>query len=208
MMLSACFVRQSGAIIIYSIFPAQYRGDPMKQTTASLNIAGILVISLLLVSCATGIQLRTITADPTEVKGTYTLLLYGCHYPAQIQDVAILVDETSRHPVEIFDLATSYTVKKGVPAGQALVEADRFVRCSANRIWRTELRKILDEAGGTIGYEIRPLYLPLQFAPAGVIEVSYALHKDTVRAYIRLNPDVEKQMDQGPSDGRDSSSGM
>jgi len=162
----------------------------------------------MLQGCMAGKQLMTGAADPTEVKGTYTLLLYGCHYPAQIQNVAIFVAETSKYPVRIHDLDTSYTVKTGIPAEQALSEADRFVRCSTNKIWRTEMRKILDDSGGIIGYEVKPLYMPFEFGIADVIQTSYSLQKGTVNAYIRLFPDVEKQQDAGPSDGRDSSGGM
>jgi hypothetical protein len=181
----------------------------MKTMKGVFGMTCIVVLAAMLQGCMAGKQLRTDAADPSEVKGTYTLLLYGCHYPAQIQDVAILVDEAGRYPVEIYDLDSSYTVKKGVPAEQALSEAERFVRCSTNRIWRTEMRKILDDSGGVIGYELRPLFMPVEFGTADVIVVSYSLQKGTVRAYIRLFPDVERQQQQGPSDGRgDSSNGM
>jgi len=179
----------------------------MKTLKIVLSATCILVLAAMLQGCMAGKQLMTGPADPSEIKGTYTLLLYGCHYPTQIQDVAILVDEAGRYPVSIYDLDTSYTVKKGIPAGQALSEAERFVRCSTNRIWRTEMRKILDDSGGTIGYEIRPLYMPVEFGIPDVIQVSYSLQKGEVRAYIKLFPDVERQQDMGPSDGRGSSSG-
>jgi hypothetical protein len=181
----------------------------MKTMKSVFSATLILVLTAMLQGCMAGKQLMTGAADPSEVKGTYTLLLYGCHYPTQIQDVAILVDEAGRYPVQIYDLDTSYTVKKGIPAEQALSEADRFVRCSTNKIWRTEMRKILDDSGGIIGYEVRPLFMPVEFGTADVIRTSYSLHEGTVRAYIRLFPDVERQQQQGPSDGRgDSSSGM
>jgi hypothetical protein len=181
----------------------------MKTIESVLSMTCILVLAAVLQGCMAGKQLMTGDADPSAVKGTYTLLLYGCHYPAQIQNVAILVDEAGRFPVEIYDLDSSYTVKRGVPAEQALSEADRFVRCSTHKIWRTEMRKILDDSGGVVGYEIRPLFMPVEFGAADVIVVSYSLQKGTVRAYIRLFPDVERQQQQGPSDDRgDSSSGM
>jgi len=180
----------------------------MKTMKSVFSATLILVLTAMLQGCMAGKQLMTGAADPSEVKGTYTLLLYGCHYPAQIQDVAILVDEAGRYPVSIYDLDSSYTVKKDVPAGQALSEADRFVRCSTYKIWRTEMRKILDDSGGILGYEVRPLYMPVEFGAADVIQTSYSLQKGAVRVYIRLFPDVERQQDQGSSDGRGSSDGM
>jgi hypothetical protein len=178
----------------------------MKPMNNIVRTTFILVLAAMLQACMAGKQLMTSGADPAEVKGTYTLLLYGCHYPAQIQEVAILVEEGSKYPVKIHDLDSSYTVKQGVPAAEALSEADRFVRCSANRIWRTEMKKILDDAGGTIGYEVRPLYMPVVFGFPDVVKVSYSLQKGTVWAYVRLFPDVEKQQDMGAG-GRGSSGG-
>lgn len=180
----------------------------MKTMKSVYGVILIVLLASTLQGCIAGKQLMTAGADPSEVKGTYTLLLYGCHYPSQIQDVAILVDEAGRYPVTIHDLDTSYRVRKGVPAEQALSEADRFVRCSTFQIWRTELRKILDDSGGTVGYEVRPLFMPVQFGFADVIQTSYSLQNGTIRAYIRLFPDIERQQDSGPSDGRGSSNGM
>jgi hypothetical protein len=182
------------------------RGD-MKTMKSVYGMTLILVLAATLQGCMLGKQLMTSGADPSEVKGTYTLLLYGCHYPAQIQEVAILVDEAGRYPVTIYDLDSSYRVKTGVPAEQALSEADQFVRCSTNRIWRTEMRKILDDSGGTLGFEVKPLYDPVQFGIPNVIETSYSLQKGVVRAYIRLFPDMERQQNAGPSDGRGSFDG-
>ena len=114
----------------------------------------------MLQACVAGKQLVTTSADPAELKGTYTLLLYGCRYPDDIKNLAILVDEGSKYPVEIYDLPTSYQVKKGLPGPQALKEADSFVRCSVRRVTETQLRRITDDAGGTIGYEVKaPLFL-------------------------------------------------
>jgi hypothetical protein len=179
----------------------------MKTMKSVYGITLILVLAATLQGCMAGKQLRTSAADPSEVKGTYTLLLYGCHYPAQLQEVAILVDDAGRYPITIHDLDSSYRVKKGVPAEQALSEADRFVRCSTNRIWRTEMRKILDDSGGTLGYEVTPLYDPVQFGIPNVIQTSYSLQNGVVKAYIRLFPDMERQQNAGPSDGRGSSDG-
>jgi hypothetical protein len=159
-----------------------------------------LLLSAFLIACAPGMQLLTRQADPLEVTGNYTLLLYGCHYSSQIENLAILVREDSRYPVEIYDLDTSYKVKKGVPAGQALAEAKAFIRCSSYSVWRDELRKIPDDRGGAIGYEMRPLYYPLDFGSPDVILTSYALKDGRVRAYIRLLPSVEHERDFPPSD--------
>jgi hypothetical protein len=127
-------------------------------------------------------------------------LLYGCHYPDQIDNVAILVSDNSRYPLEIYDLDTSFKVNRGVPSKRAVVEADEFVRCSSHKIWQTRISKILDGSGGTMGYEFRPLYDVIEFGTPDVLMISYALKDGKVRAYIKKIPRVEDRN----GDGRDT----
>jgi len=158
------------------------------------------LLVLMLQACAIGKQLATAPADPAELTGSYTLFLYGCHYPDDIKNVALLLDEKSTYPLEIYDLPTSYQVKKGVPGPQALADADAFVRCSVRLLSGTQLRRILDETGGTMGYEVRPLYSPLEFGRLDVLHVSYSLQNGIVRTYIRLDPDVERALESPGAD--------
>ncbi len=174
----------------------------IRHATRCLFLVPLLALTLQ--ACAAGKQLATGPADAAELKGTYTLLLYGCHYSDDIKNLAVLVDEGSRYPVEIYDTPTSYQVKKGLTGPQALREADSFVRCSIRRVVQTQLRRIMDEAGGTIGYEARPLYSPLEFGRTDVLLVSYSLQSGIVRTYIRLDPDLERTLESPGPDLRDS----
>ncbi len=163
--------------------------------TKPLATAVVFLILSSATACVPGKQLVSRWADPAEVTGIYTLLLYGCHYSAQLDNVAILVSEESRYPLEIFDIDSSYRVKKGLTAQQALAEADAFIRCSTYGVWRVELRQIPDDIGVTFGYEMRPLYSPLEFGNPDVLLISYALKDGKVRAYIKLDPAVERERD-------------
>jgi hypothetical protein len=166
----------------------------MKRLTST--VAGTLCITIItvLTACAPGMQLLTTGAQPADVKGTFTLLLYGCHYPDDVKNVAILLNEENKQPFEIYDIKTSYKIKKGVPAQDALNEASAFLRCSSHRVTETAVRSIPDGAGGILGYEIRPLYFPLEFGYSDILLNSYALKDGMIRAYIRLLPDVERQI--------------
>ena len=179
--------------------------EMIKLTTRYLILIAFLALTLQ--ACAAGKQLTTASARPADLQGSYTLLLYGCHYPEEIKNLAILVDERSKYPVEIYDIPSSYQVKKGVPGPEALAEADAFVRCSTRRVDGTQLRRIVDDTGGTIGYEVRPIYFPLEFGKIDVLFVTYSLMPNgTVRSYVRLDPDVERIVDS-PGAGRHHSSG-
>ncbi len=165
----------------------------------------VLLAALLLQNCAIGRQLATTTADPAELKGTYTLLLYGCRHSEDIKNLAILVDEEKKFPVEIYDLPTSYYVKKGIPGPQALKEADAFLGCTVRRMSGTRLQRISDEAG-TIGYELRPLYSWLEFGIEDVLRTTYFRQTNgSVRVSVGLDPEVEEMLESSGSDHHHSS---
>lgn len=176
----------------------------MKNSKKALSAAASLLLAAALAGCMAGKQLSTSAAEPASVTGTYTLLLYGCHYPDDAQNVAFLVSDSSKYPLEIYDLDTSYKVKTGVPAQQALSEADSFLRCTSYRLWRTQLQRIPDDSGGTVGYEVRPLYLPYEFGQPDILWISYSLRDGKIRTYIKLDPDVERAIEASPGDNSSS----
>jgi hypothetical protein len=174
----------------------------MKNSKKTFIATAFLILAATLTGCMAGKQLYPSAAEPTALAGSYTLLLYGCHYPDDITNVAILVSNSSKYPVEIYDIDTSYKVEKDVPAQQALRTADSFLRCTTHRIWQTVLRRIPDDSGGTIGYEVRPLYFPLEFGQPDVLLTSYSLQDGKIRAYIRLDRDVERMINGAPDTDR------
>jgi hypothetical protein len=164
----------------------------------------LLVLATGVQSCMMGTQLMTSEARQADVQGTYTLLLYGCHYPADLKDVAILVADGGKYPLEIYDIGTSYKVNKEVAAQDALAEAESFVKCSTYGVRSIQLKRISDGSGGTLGFEVRPLYVPLEFGSDDVMSISYSLRDGIVRAYIRLDPQVERAIEASGSDDRHS----
>jgi len=157
-----------------------------------MRIPTLCVIIMLLQACAAGNELRTESVDRAGIAGTYTLYLYGCHNPTQLNNVAILVNEQSAYPLDIFDLDTSYTVKKGVEAHQALLDADSFLRCTPHRIMNMLVKRIPDSSGGTYGYEMRPEYQAFDFEAADALETHYWLENGRVRVVIKKRHDPEE----------------
>jgi hypothetical protein len=158
-------------------------------------------------ACMPGRQLLTSGVKPDEITGagTYTMFLYGCHYPADVKNAVFLIKTGEKRSFRIFDLDTSYTTEKDVPAARAIAEADRFIRCTSYRVTGTGLRRIPDGNGGVLGYEVRPLYFPLEFGSPDILLISYTLKDGTVTAYIKLQPDVEKALENSGSRESDSS---
>ncbi len=164
-----------------------------RDRIVSLVPALLLVLAPALQGCVEGRMLRTEPVGATAIEGTFTALLYGCRYPDDIENAAILVSEGSKYPLEIYSPASRYKVRRDLSAQQALAEANAFVKCGVHTVWQTQVRRILDDSGGTVGYEVRPLYYPYDVGAADVLLISYALKDGKIRAYIRLIPEEENR---------------
>jgi hypothetical protein len=174
-----------------------------KQIALAVSM---LLSALMFSACAIGTQLRTVPAQQADRGGTYTLYLYGCRYPADVKNAAFLIDEGAQYPFEIFDLDTSYKIIRHVQAEQALRDARKFLLCTTHRVTGTSLSRISDAQGGTVGYEIKPLYFVVEFGMPDILLISYSQTAGMVRAYIRYQPGVERIIESpGGDDSRDSS---
>jgi len=165
----------------------------MKRLHLIVCALFLLNVTFALQVCMAGERLLPVPAKPAEVKGTYTLILYGCRYPSDMENMAILVDEKSPYPLEVYAMESLYKVKKNVPASQALKEANTFLNCSMHTVWQTVLRRIPDDTGKkTIGYELKPLFRPWESKVSEVLLSSYSLKNGKITTYITLDPSVKK----------------
>ncbi len=149
------------------------------------------VPAMVLNSCAPALYLKTSDAQSAEVTGTYTLILYGARYSSDIENVAILAREGTGYSFEVYAPDFDYRVKKNVPAEEALAEAEKFVGFHY-AFRRARLSRIIDRDGSSIGYEVRPLYSPLDFGYADVLDIVYVLQDRKVSARIRLIRELER----------------
>lgn len=162
------------------------------------RILFFLVSLPLLFSCTLGKSLRTEGASDSEVAGTYRVILYGCNYAKDLKTFAILDREDDRYTVDPYAPDFNYRVLKNVPAKEALKGAERFIQC--NEGYReSQISKIVDPQGETLGYEIRPLYLAFFYGLTDVLETHYFLEGDKVVVTIRLRPSA-KESEGGPEE--------
>jgi hypothetical protein len=184
------------------VFTSKYYREGLRRI---LSFFAILFLGLNISSCVitTGNHLKTEAAKPSEVTGTYTLLLYGCRYPDDLENVAILEREGSPYTLEIYALDTRYKVKTGLPAEEALKQAEQFVKCSVH-YQQTRFSKILDPSGNIVGYEARGLYSPIRFGRYDVLDVQYVARDIKIVVYIKLDPVVEMELrDEGGRNDHD-----
>jgi hypothetical protein len=145
----------------------------------------LLIIALTMAnySCA-GRYLRTESATPTEITGSYTLILYGGNYANDIKTVVILAKEGTPYTFDVFAPAFDYRVIKNVPAPEALEKAEKFVSFHPD-FWKIQISEIVDPKGSAIGYEVKPLYYPTVFGYPNIIRTYYRMIGDKVTVYIR-----------------------
>ena len=153
----------------------------------------LLLSSFLLVSCGAGVYLRTEVTRPEEVTGTYTLILYGARYSSDIENVALLVEEGGPYRFEVYAPDFDYKVEKNVPHRDALEKAEEFVR-HHYAFMESQLSRIIGPSGNSIGYELRPLYYPIEFGSSDVLDIYYFFEGGKVVAKIRLKPEIEKAL--------------
>jgi hypothetical protein len=166
-------------------------------------ISGLAILALIfglgviiLKSFSRGKRLRTIPSPITAIHGVFTLILYGGRHSNDLETVAILAPENSRYTFEPFAPEFRFTVKKGVPAAEAIAAAEMFV--SGHSSFRqSRISGIIDDKGTILGYEIRPLYFPLTFGAEDVTEVTYSMEANKIIVYVRLNASVDKMLTSG-----------
>ncbi len=174
-----------------------------EKNLTAVTVAFLLVYLSIACSCATGRYLQTESAKTVEITGTYNLILYGGNHINDKKTLAILIKEDEPYKFEVFAPDFDYRIVKGVPALKALEKAKKFVSFH-HAFWKTQLRKILDKQGNTIGYEMRPLYYPEVYGESNILDVYYKQTGSKVIVFIRLiSPQLESMPFEGAGKGID-----
>lgn len=162
-----------------------------SRSSGSLSLLIAVLVAATTVACVQGTPLRTEPEKAPAVKeGSYTMLLYGCSFIDRLDNAVILAPEGGQYHFELFAPSFEYKVRQGVAAAEALRDADKFLQCS--RYYRSSrVRGITDPAGRTIGYEVRPLYSPIDFGRDDVLTITYRLKGDKVAVFVWLDRDID-----------------
>jgi len=159
-------------------------------------IFSIFLASLVLTlgSCAGGKQLRTELALDSEITGSYTIILFGTRNAYELKTIAFLDREGDGYELVPYAPEYDYKVIKNLPATEALNKALDYVKWP--RDYRSsQLRKILNDQGSVIGYEVRPLYDPLAYGISNVLVVQYWVKEGgKVKVTISLHPTAREYL--------------
>jgi hypothetical protein len=164
----------------------------MKRIIAKITAFCLLAAFLITgSSCAIRPRLKVEAAAGSAVKGTYSLILYGCTHFNDLRTMALLDREGDRYTFEPYAPDFDYRVIKGLPAPEALEKAENFVAGCNPDFMRSQLSVILTQDGAVAGYEVMPLYRAYAFPGSVVLNTSYFLDKDRIIAVITLKHWVE-----------------
>lgn len=172
----------------------------MGSRLGTILFSSIVAVALAASSCALGNRLDMKTAVDSDLTGSFDLILYGCTYHDDLETIAILAKEGGPYVFEPYAPDYNYRVIKGVPAKDALDQAQQFVNCH-NAFHSAQLSRLVDAKGDTLGFEIRPLYLFFVFGFDDALSTEYRIKDGKVVVKIRLLPSVERMLSDGG--GRD-----
>jgi hypothetical protein len=147
--------------------------------------------------------LQTLSANPEDMHGTFTLLAFGRRHGNDLETVVIFDAEGDGYYFDLFAPDFDYKIMKGMSAKAAYKRAVEFVSFH-HAFSRTRLIRILNSKGKTIGFELRPLYRPFVFGRSDLLDVFYwPKEEGRIKVTIRLIPMVERTFFKG-TDVRDS----
>jgi len=165
-------------------------------------LAALLMTAFLSASCAPGMHLDTRNATGADVTGTYRVIYFGCNFFNDLETIAFLQKEDSRYVFEPYAPDFQYRVAKGVPAEEAIASAEKFVKCSGSFL-RPEMSSVLAPDGSILGFEVRPLHIPLTYGIEDVLQTNYYIKGEKVLIAIKLVPEIAKMLQGGTDAGKD-----
>jgi ribosomal protein L31E len=148
-------------------------------------------------------SLETELADPSEIKGTYTVILYGDAQYEGLETTAFLDFEGDDYTLEPYAPEFQYKTENGLQAAEAIKKAEKFVSRHQD-FSRFQWAKILNNNGKTIGYELKPLYHPLSYGMSDVTIVTYYQKNGKIEIRIRLESSIEQQLHNNGNDKPES----
>ncbi|GEM_PF-334362 len=136
-----------------------------------------------------------------DIKGVYNLIIYSNSFINDPETFIIL--DRADDELKILPYAPSfkYSVKENLNENESLKIAKEilkdssivsFIKCSA-----------IKEGENIYGYELKPIYFPWIFGILEPLETVYKKQGNTITIFIRLHPQVERQIYFNGDSGRD-----
>lgn len=166
----------------------------MKKMSCCINTIFLVILITLIPYKVISLDrpIKTLIINPQDISGTFTLIAYGGRYADDVETIALLDKEGDEYTFIPFAPDYDFKIKKGLSGEEAFHESQKFVSFHP-AFWRLQIRKIIDVNNETIGYEVKPLYLPFYFGNSDIIETYYWLKEEgKIKILIKLLPEIER----------------
>lgn len=130
-------------------------------------------------------------ADPKELAGTYSVVLFDSGLGNGIQRIAVLDRDGDGFRFEPYAPEFEYRIIRGLSGQDALRRAQSYLAVTPE-LWKTQISSIRGTSGEVLGYEVRPLYERTAFGTDDVLDVAYRVRGETVFIYMRLIESIER----------------
>jgi hypothetical protein len=145
---------------------------------------------------------RETIKDEKTIRGNFSLILYDSGHVEGIEKIALMDLEGDEYVFEPHAPEFDFSNKPHLTDEEALKEAINFVSRHSS-FMSTQISRITDKHGRALGYEVRPLYMPITFGVSDVLDVDYFVKEKKVVVFIRVKPLVEKSFDGDGNDKED-----
>lgn len=172
------------------------------KTNNTLRLAIPVLLLLLLSGCLSGTRLSSRSvADLDTSRGTYNLILYGGHNTHALRTIAILDRSDDPYTIVPYGASFNYRIKENLSAAEARESGEQLLRTLV-AYRATEEREILGPDNTVIGYELRPLFMPITTGiHSDILDTSYFLQADNrVMVYVDFRGHYQDPMDYGGGD--------
>lgn len=164
-----------------------------------IKISSVFILLLLPVLSFSEITLHE--NDCAKIKGQFNLIVYSNSFYNDPETFIILDRADDKMKILPYAPSFKYKIFPNLNEKEALkVIGDIFNNPSL--ISFLKCMEIID-SGQTLGFDIKPVYFPWIFGITEPLETSYKKMGNTLNVYIRLNPRVERQINNGGNFGID-----
>ncbi len=161
-----------------------------KRFASALLIASFLAS---LNSCATGYYLKTERIEDIKETGDVSLILYGHTYSTDPETLAVIDPEGDEYTFTPYASEYKYKVIRGLSPAKAIQDANLFVKGHPYASGSI-MKRILNEQGTVIGYEIRPLYHFIHYGLSDILDVSYRIRENKVSFFVDIKRSIQKKL--------------
>lgn len=159
------------------------------------------ILLILLLPLIIHAEISVNNCNEKDIKGVYNLIVYSNSFIKDPETFIILDKADDEIKIVPYAPTFKYSVKENLDEKEALKIANEilkdsafvsFIKCS-----------VIKEKENIYGYELKPVYFPWIFGILEPLETVYKKQGSTITIFIRLHPQVERQIYFNGDSGRD-----